>query len=126
LSHLYFNANILPRQARDKHRENSKKGPFFLCREELRQAILHRKKVFEDADEDGSGFLDIEEIAHVCRALALLVVVALRSLCSALRCAALHCWAMRCACCQGKHRPVSILSHSRAQREAQTARNYSN
>jgi hypothetical protein len=30
LSHLYIKTNILPRQARDKHRENSKKMPFFL------------------------------------------------------------------------------------------------
>ena len=30
LSHLYIKINILPRQARDEHRENSKKGPFFL------------------------------------------------------------------------------------------------
>jgi hypothetical protein len=30
LSHLYLKTNILPRQARDKHRETSKKGPFFL------------------------------------------------------------------------------------------------
>jgi hypothetical protein len=29
LSHLYIKTNILPRQARDKHRENSKKMPFF-------------------------------------------------------------------------------------------------
>jgi hypothetical protein len=29
LSHLYVKTNILPRQARDKHRENSKKMPFF-------------------------------------------------------------------------------------------------
>jgi hypothetical protein len=30
LRHLYIKTNILPRQARDKHRENSKKGlPFF-------------------------------------------------------------------------------------------------
>jgi hypothetical protein len=28
LSHLYIKTNILPRQARDKHRENSKKGRF--------------------------------------------------------------------------------------------------
>jgi hypothetical protein len=28
LSHLYIKTNILPRQARDKHRESSKKGPF--------------------------------------------------------------------------------------------------
>ena len=28
LSHLYINAIVLPRQARDKHRENSKKGRF--------------------------------------------------------------------------------------------------
>jgi hypothetical protein len=32
LSHLYFKPNILPRQARDKHRENSKKMPFFAGR----------------------------------------------------------------------------------------------
>ena len=30
LSHLYIKTNILPRQARDKHGENSKKRPFFL------------------------------------------------------------------------------------------------
>jgi hypothetical protein len=30
LSHLYIKTIILPRQARDKHRENSKKRPFFL------------------------------------------------------------------------------------------------
>ena len=30
LSHLYIKTNILPRQARDKHRESSKKRPFFL------------------------------------------------------------------------------------------------
>ena len=30
LSHLYIRCNILPRQARDKHRENSKKVPFSL------------------------------------------------------------------------------------------------
>ena len=29
--------HILPRQARDKHRENSKKGPFFLRDRELEQ-----------------------------------------------------------------------------------------
>jgi hypothetical protein len=29
LSHLYIEANILPRQARDKHRENSKKTTVF-------------------------------------------------------------------------------------------------
>ena len=29
---FYIKTNILPRQARDKHRENSKKGPFFLRR----------------------------------------------------------------------------------------------
>jgi hypothetical protein len=29
LRHLYIKTNILPRQARDKHRENSKKMPFF-------------------------------------------------------------------------------------------------
>jgi hypothetical protein len=28
LSHLYIKTNILPRQARDKHRENSKTMPF--------------------------------------------------------------------------------------------------
>jgi hypothetical protein len=28
LSHLYIKINILPRQARDKHKENSKKVPF--------------------------------------------------------------------------------------------------
>ena len=28
LSHFYINSNILPRQARDKHTENSKNGPF--------------------------------------------------------------------------------------------------
>ena len=28
LSHLYINVIFLPRQARDKHRENSKKSPF--------------------------------------------------------------------------------------------------
>jgi hypothetical protein len=28
LSHLYIKVNILPRQARDKHRENSKKARF--------------------------------------------------------------------------------------------------
>jgi predicted PP-loop superfamily ATPase len=28
----HIKTNILPRQARDKHRENSKKGPFFLRR----------------------------------------------------------------------------------------------
>ena len=28
LSHLYIKINILPRQARDNHRENSKKVPF--------------------------------------------------------------------------------------------------
>jgi hypothetical protein len=28
LSHLYIKTNILPSQARDKHRENSKKMPF--------------------------------------------------------------------------------------------------
>eukprot|EP01046_Picozoa_sp_COSAG06_P039961 COSAG06_NODE_4784_length_3957_cov_4.801970_5_plen_93_part_00 len=32
LSHLYIRMNILPRQARDKHRENSKKMPFFAGR----------------------------------------------------------------------------------------------
>jgi hypothetical protein len=30
LSHLYIKINILPRQARDEHRENSKKVPFSL------------------------------------------------------------------------------------------------
>jgi hypothetical protein len=30
LSHLYIKTNILPRQARDKHSESSKKRPFFL------------------------------------------------------------------------------------------------
>jgi hypothetical protein len=30
LNHLCIKTNILPRQARDKHGENSKKGPFFL------------------------------------------------------------------------------------------------
>ena len=30
LSHLYIKSNILPRQARDEHRENSKKVPFSL------------------------------------------------------------------------------------------------
>jgi hypothetical protein len=30
LRHLYIKNEHLPRQARDKHRENSKKGPFFL------------------------------------------------------------------------------------------------
>ena len=29
LSHLYMKTNILPRQARDKHRESTQKGPFF-------------------------------------------------------------------------------------------------
>jgi hypothetical protein len=29
LSHLYMKTNILPRQARDKHRENSKKTAVF-------------------------------------------------------------------------------------------------
>jgi hypothetical protein len=29
LSHLYIKINILPRQARDKHRENSKKDAVF-------------------------------------------------------------------------------------------------
>jgi hypothetical protein len=29
LSHLYVKTNILPRQARDKHRENSKKDAVF-------------------------------------------------------------------------------------------------
>jgi hypothetical protein len=29
LSHLYIKTNILPRQARDKHRENSKKDAVF-------------------------------------------------------------------------------------------------
>jgi hypothetical protein len=29
LSQLYIKTNILPTQARDKHRENSKKMPFF-------------------------------------------------------------------------------------------------
>eukprot|EP01046_Picozoa_sp_COSAG06_P014156 COSAG06_NODE_870_length_11857_cov_5.075693_7_plen_58_part_00 len=30
LSHLYIKINILPRQARDEHSENSKKVPFSL------------------------------------------------------------------------------------------------
>jgi hypothetical protein len=30
-SHFYINAIILPRQARDKHRKNSKKGTTFSC-----------------------------------------------------------------------------------------------
>jgi hypothetical protein len=30
LSHLYIKINILPRQARDNHRENSKQVPFSL------------------------------------------------------------------------------------------------
>jgi hypothetical protein len=29
LSHLYIKINILPRQARDKHRENSKQSAVF-------------------------------------------------------------------------------------------------
>jgi hypothetical protein len=29
LRHLYIKINILPRQARDNHRENSKKVPFW-------------------------------------------------------------------------------------------------
>jgi hypothetical protein len=32
LSHLYIKCIILPRQARDEHRENSKKVPFSLRR----------------------------------------------------------------------------------------------
>jgi hypothetical protein len=30
LSHLYIKPNILPRQARDKHRENSKKDAVYI------------------------------------------------------------------------------------------------
>jgi hypothetical protein len=30
LRHLYIKTNILPRQARDKHRENSKKRPCYI------------------------------------------------------------------------------------------------
>jgi hypothetical protein len=44
LSHLYIKCIILPRQARDKHRENSKKVPFSLRMrlEELRCVLLDR------------------------------------------------------------------------------------
>jgi hypothetical protein len=38
LSHLYIKINILPRQARDKHRENSKKVPF--SQEEAKRTML--------------------------------------------------------------------------------------
>jgi hypothetical protein len=36
LSHLYIKCIILPRQARDKHRENSKKVPFSLSNDRFR------------------------------------------------------------------------------------------
>jgi hypothetical protein len=38
LSHLYIKTIILPRQARDKHRENSKKNGVFLRWQQLRRA----------------------------------------------------------------------------------------
>jgi hypothetical protein len=43
LSHLYINAIILPRQARDKHRENSKKDAVFSGTMEHLGAWLWRK-----------------------------------------------------------------------------------
>jgi hypothetical protein len=40
LSHLYIKVIFLPRQARDKHRENSKKKPGFRSGGEKRNAAL--------------------------------------------------------------------------------------
>jgi hypothetical protein len=47
LSHLYVKTNILPRQARDQHREgkNSKKGPFFLRPSSSRSGTLLTRSV---------------------------------------------------------------------------------
>jgi hypothetical protein len=45
LSHLYIKTNILPRQARDEHRENSKKRPFFSY---LRVRAVHCGAMLEE------------------------------------------------------------------------------
>jgi len=49
LSHLYIKTNILPRQARDKHRENSKKEAVFTSGGQKQRVGLARA-VYKDAD----------------------------------------------------------------------------
>jgi hypothetical protein len=39
LRHLYIKINILPRQARDNHRENSKKVPFSLSSHSIKSWV---------------------------------------------------------------------------------------
>ena len=60
LSHLYIKINILPRQARDKHRENSKKVPFSL-RASRRRATAARTEPL--ARSPGHGYAG-ESRAH--------------------------------------------------------------
>jgi hypothetical protein len=55
LSHLYIKTNILPRQARDKHRENSKKGPFFL-RTSVMWLNFHNRDFTKDKLRFTAGF----------------------------------------------------------------------
>ena len=45
LSHLYIKTNILPRQARDKHRENSKKDAVFRTAQASRWAVRLRARL---------------------------------------------------------------------------------
>jgi CRP-like cAMP-binding protein len=55
LSHLYIKMLILPRQARDKHRENSKKGPFSCRAVRLDEGDDDDEDVTTLGDPRGSG-----------------------------------------------------------------------
>jgi hypothetical protein len=63
LSHLYIKINILPRQARDEHRENSKKVPF--------SAGINANDGFGGGDEIGHNlvFSSVSVITGTHRAL---------------------------------------------------------
>ena len=55
ISHLYLKTNISPRQARDKHRENSKKMPFSQVSDE------EIDRIFAQLDTDGGGTLSTDD-----------------------------------------------------------------
>jgi len=55
LSHLYIKTNILPRQARDKHRKNSKKERFTSGVDESDEEAPQTQQGLSDSEEEGES-----------------------------------------------------------------------